>query len=393
MSAQPPGLRAVCFAAFASMGSMRVCDAMLAALSAEYGVGTGDAAWVVAAFAVAYGLCQLVYGPLGDRLGKLRVVGLAASGAAVFSVLAALSASFTWLVAARAGMGAMAAGIIPLSMAWIGDQVSYERRQETLARLMGATVSGMMLGQWFGGIAADHLGWRSAFALLAVLFLLGAALLWRQQRQAAGTADGPGHADAPNPRHLPYAAQVATVLREPRARLILAVVAAEGALAFGIMSFAPSQFVRRCGVSAATAGTVVILFGVGGLAYSQFARRWLQLLGERGLAMSGGVLLAAGLVLAGWASTLAPAALGCGLAGLGFYMLHNTLQTQATQMAPGQRGTAVTLFACSLFLGQSLGVMAAGLGADRDLLDWLFTAAGLGLLALGLTVSRYTRLA
>ena len=49
----------------------------------------------------------------------------------------------------------------------------------------------------------------------------------------------------------------------------------------------------------------------------------------------------------------------CSAIGLGFYMLHNTLQTNATQMAPQARGTAVALFSSALYLGQSLGVALA----------------------------------
>jgi predicted MFS family arabinose efflux permease len=40
-------------------------------------------------------------------------------------------------------------------------------------------------------------------------------------------------------------------------------------------------------------------------------------------------------------------------------MLHNTLQTNATQMLPEARGTAVAGFSSSLFLGQSVGVAMA----------------------------------
>ena len=50
--------------------------------------------------------------------------------------------------------------------------------------------------------------------------------------------------------------------------------------------------------------------------------------------------------------------------GMGFYMLHNTLQTNATQMAPERRGTAVSQFAASLFIGQSVGVAIAGIVAQ-----------------------------
>jgi predicted MFS family arabinose efflux permease len=67
-------------------------------------------------------------------------------------------------------MGAAAAGIIPLTMAWVGDNVPYEHRQETLARLLGATLSGMIAGQWLGAWITDALGWRYAFWGLVAVF-------------------------------------------------------------------------------------------------------------------------------------------------------------------------------------------------------------------------------
>jgi hypothetical protein len=69
-------------------------------------------------------------------------------------------------------------------------------------------------------------------------------------------------------------------------------------------------------------------------------------------------------------------------------MLHNTLQVQATQMAPEARGTAVTLFACLLFLGQSTGVLIVAFSVDRGWLPPVFTAAAVGVLLLGAAVSR-----
>ena len=55
----------------------------------------------------------------------------------------------------------------------------------------------------------------------------------------------------------------------------------------------------------------------------------------------------------------------CGLLGFGYYMLHNTLQTNATQMLPEARGTAVAGFSSALFLGQSAGVALAAPVVDR----------------------------
>ena len=395
-------LRTIGLAAFASMAAMRVCDPMLVTLSQEFAVTTGDASAVVAAFAVAYGVLQLFYGPLGDRIGKLRVIAAAASGCAVFSAITALAPSLTLLVLARAAMGAAAAGIIPLSMAWIGDQVPYAQRQEALARLMGATVSGMMFGQWFGGFAAQNWGWRSAFAALALLFALAAAGLLRQLRggqgaavqvPAPGSAAGTGaatatEAAAPPASALSYVHKTLALLCVPRVRWVLTVTAIEGACAFGTLAFVPSRLIDGFGLSASAAGAVMVLYGVGGLCYSLFARRWLAALGERGLALTGGTLLAAGLLALAWSPWMAGAVAGCFASGLGFYMLHNTLQTQATQMAPEARGTAVTLFACLLFLGQSCGVLAMAASVDRGLLAPMFTLAALGVGVLGVLVSR-----
>lgn len=385
-SSRVPGLWLISLAAFSSMASMRICDPMLVALATEFQVSVGEASRVISAFAVAYGCLQLFYGPLGDRVGKLRVINAAVLGCAVFSAVTATMTDFQWLVVARAAMGASAAGIIPLSMAWLGDQVSYERRQETLAKLMSATVTGMMAGQWFGGWAAQALGWRSAFGVLSCMFALACIMLFArmgsQRRAVALQTDG---------SYWQQALSGLALLRVARVRWVLTVTCIEGALAFGTLAFVPSQLVQHFGLSAALAGGLMALYGLGGLGYSQLAGRWLGWLGERGLARLGSTLVALGLLLLAWSQHVALAALGCVSAGLGFYMLHNTLQTQATQMAPEARGSAVTLFACMLFFGQSTGVLLVAQTVDRGGLDWAYTASALGMVVLGRVIARQVR--
>src|SRR5205809_6161923 len=50
---------------------------------------------------------------------------------------------------------------------------------------------------------------------------------------------------------------------------------------------------------------------------------------------------------------------------LGFYALHNTLQTNATQMTPQARGTAVAIFSSAIYIGQSAGVALGAVAFDR----------------------------
>jgi predicted MFS family arabinose efflux permease len=110
-----------------------------------------------------------------------------------------------------------------------------------------------------------------------------------------------------------------------------------------------------------------------------------------GLAAGGGALIAAMLIAIAATTSWPLAALALVLMGTGFYMLHNTLQTNATQMAPEKRGTAVSQFAASLFVGQSAGVALAGWVAERLDTDVVLVAGALGVLAVGLTFARLRR--
>ena len=72
------------------------------------------------------------------------------------------------------------------------------------------------------------------------------------------------------------------------------------------------------------------------------------------------------------------------VAGLGFYMLHNTLQVQATQMAPERRGVAVSLFAFCYFVGQSIGVALAGFLLQFASMGAVIALGGVGVMLVGL---------
>jgi len=343
-------------AAFAAAASMRACDSLLPALTQGFGVTASEAARTISAFALSYGLVQMLYGPLGDRYGKLRVVALAATASVAASLGAMLAPGIGVLIAFRAAGGATAAGIIPLSMAWIGDQIAYEHRQATLARFLTGQILGVIGGQFAGGVFADYLGWRWTFGFLAATFLTAAAAIWTE-------AARPGAVGSAGP-HPGFARQIASIARVAWSRVIFATVFFEGLAVFSALAFIPSHLHRMYGVSMTLAGLAPGAFGLGGLLYATFARRLLAHLGESGLVRLGALLLViglAGLALGGsWLLAIPES----GLLGLGYYMLHNTLQTHATQMAPEHRGTAVSMFASCFFLGQSTGVSIASTLVD-----------------------------
>lgn len=363
-AAAPAAVRAaivlLALAAFFSGAALRICDGLLPRLAADFAITPGIAGRVVLTFSIAYGVAQLGFGPLGDRYGKARMVCAALFGCAAGALACALAPAFPHLVGLRILWGVAAAGVIPMAMAWVGDAVPYAQRQATLARLLLGTLSGMMAGQLAGGLFADSaFGWRGAFLTLAVGYAaIGLLLLARLRHFPAAPAVRAAGRFA-------FARQIASVLDASWARAVLAAALAEGIFLLGPLAYLPSHLHQRFGVPLATAAAYIALYAVGGLFYAMSARHIVRRFGERRMVLAGGIVMGAGFVAwhaapAAWVA--APVAL---LVGFGTYLYHNTLQTNATQMMPAVRGTAVALFAFCLFFGQALGVTFAGLAFDR----------------------------
>ena len=363
----------VACAGFASMVGMRICDALLPDLAESFQVSTGVAAGSISLFVIAYGALQLVYGPLGDRYGKQRIISFAVAASALLNLALVFAPSMSAIVVLRGLAGAATAGIIPLSMAYIGDSVPYAERQGVLAKFMSATILGMISGQWAGGIFADLLNWQAAFGVLALLFGAVAFMLLRTLPPV----------EPVNPDRKSFLRQMGNVLAIPWARRILLIALIEGGFVFSALVFIPTYLHGRFALSLTAAGAIVALYGAGGLAYTFFARRLLARFGERGLALIGGSLMGTGFAMLAFGPHWAWAIPSCLISGLGFYMMHNTLQANATQMAPATRGTAVSLFACSLFLGQSLGISAISLMIDEYGVGAAFIASMIALPLLG----------
>ena len=365
-------------AAMASGISLRVADALLPRLANEFSISIGAASQVIAAFAVAYGLSQLVFGPLGDRYGKYRVIAWACAASCATSLLCALAPGHYALIAARLLAGATAAAIIPLAMAWIGDAVPYERRQPVLARFLIGQITGFAIGVWLGGYAAEHLPWRAPFFVIAAFFLLVAGVLQVVRARLPVEAVAAISTQAALPRMV---SEFGAVLAKPWARVVLFTVFCEGASLYGPFAFIATHLHLRFGLPLSTVGALVMLFALGGLCFALMAQTMVKRLGEVVLVRAGSWLMAASLLAVAYAVAWWWAVPACAFMGLGFYMMHNTLQTQATQMAPERRGAAVASFAACFFLGQSVGVALAGALVAHTGIAALMATGALGVIA------------
>ncbi len=339
-------------AGFLSSAGARVIDPLLHVIASDFSASIPAVSIVVAAFTLPYGACQLVLGPVGDKFGKLRVILGALLAYALATGACALASDLTTLTLLRAGAGAASAGLIPIGLAYIGDSVAYEERQVTLSRFLTGIVLAQTLAGPIGGVFGDYIGWRGVFLVLAAGALGVAALLARRINTLPDKRSGRATF-----RLSPYAG----LLRGRSSRLLLLGALLDGMVLVGAFPFLAPYLRERFGLPYAAIGLVLACFGLGAVIYIRSAKWLVRRLGESRMVFIGGVLMAAGLV-AGVTMPWWPAFIGVELAlGLGFFMLHSTMQARATEMLPNARATAVASFACLLFVGQSIG--ASGMGA------------------------------
>jgi len=341
--------------AFASGFALRLVDPIVLPVAAHFAVTPAAAAMLNTAYALPYALAQPFLGPIGDRFGKQRCVQFCIAALALALAAGAFANSFALLLATRVLAGIFAGGLIPLVLAGLGDTYAMSERQVMLGRMLFAIISGQMLGSVVSGFANVAFGWHSSLFIASGIGTVAAIVAWTAMPVT------PKHADAPPPAS--FAALYGRVFANPKAAWLYGAVMLEGALFYGLFPFMSELLVattaRGTNTISVETGIVLGAFGIGGLLYAASVRRLLRVLGVRRMCLlgaAGGAACYAALAVSSlwWLDAAAMF-----FAGVAFYMLHNSLQTEATELAPSARGSAVALFACGFFVGQGLGPLVS----------------------------------
>jgi len=365
---------------FVVMADARVMTAVLPEIADDLNSSVAAAGLALTAYLLAYGVFQLAYGPLADRVGALRVMSIACVVLVVMLAAGAFAPNLTGLVGVRFLTGAVAAAVFPLALATVGNLVPYDHRQAAIGTLLAAVALGQVLGAAIGGIVTDALSWRAMFAIDAALAAALVIPLWRFRGSVSGHESGGDPALAAHRR----------LLRDPRAVLLYLLVTLEGAAFFGGTAYLGALLHDEYGLALAWVGLILMLDGVAIFVTSRRIGRIGARFGENRLIAVGGTLMGASflfvLAFDRWEAAV-PAVVAM---GVGFALCHTTLQVRATELDPAARGTAISLFAFGLFVGSALGTAVLGRLLAATGYDVALLASGLALLVLALVAPRST---
>lgn len=349
---------------FISYGDRFAIAPLLVSISVDLRESLAAVAAVASVYFLCYGVMQPVYGVLSDRVGRVRVMRWALLGTGVGNLAAAAAPGLEVLIMAKAVAGAFAGAILPAALVYVGDTVSFSRRQRVIASVLSAGALGTFSGSIGAGLIGHFATWRLVFAVVGLSSLLLAAIIGHLPESLGGQRGaGP-------------LTQLRRVARHPWALFLFVLAVAEGAVILGIFTFlAPA--LEAQGESAAVSGAVVATYGVAVFVATQLVK---QLIGRTSitpphLITIGGVALVVAYLTAAAGQQVPHIVVASVLIGMAFAFLHSTLQTWATEVAPAARGTAISLFVTGVSTGAAVGTAAAGGLVDQARFGLLFFIA------------------
>lgn len=346
-----PLLLVLACACFVGSFSMRMIDPLVPAIASDLATAEANVSLLASAFAIPYALVQPVLGPVGDLVGKTRVIKICLFGVLVATALAVVATSIEVMFMARVVGGLAGGGIIPLAFAVVGDNVPFEQRQVALSQVLTASIGAILTSTIGTGLLATMIGWRGVFAVAAVISAVVFVVALFALKPYGASAPG-----APAPARSGLIEAYGKVLANPLAYICLSAVFFEGVIVLGLLPFVASLLAARGAGGVFEAGLVLAGFALGGLLYAQIGSRLVKRIGGvSNLIRIGGVLLSIGYFGVALQGSWTVEMLAFLLFGIGFYAIHNSLQTHATELAPQNRGASVALFAFFFFLGQSVG--------------------------------------
>ncbi|HEY5557064.1 MFS transporter [Acetobacterium sp.] len=329
--------------AFLANGDNYAAAPLIINIANDLNLTISVAAMSVTAYMLAFGVFTLIFGPLSDRYGKVKIINIAAFGTAVFSMLGAFSFNLPSLIFFRAMNGAFGAGIFPVTLALVGQSFDNENRQKAIAKVMGLMFLGGATATVIGGAIAYFGSWRLVYMIYGVAELIIAIVMFKILER-----------DQPVINKLNFIKAYKEPLTNYRFMRLVIIIFFVGFSVFGSFTYSGKLLQEVTGYNILIVGLILSLFGVGTVVGGRIAPKMKKIL-RHGFLVSAGVI--GGISLFALSAYQNIWILSLGLLGFGiaFIFLQSTLITAAQEKLPKMRGTAMSLASFNMFVGGAVG--------------------------------------
>jgi MFS transporter, Spinster family, sphingosine-1-phosphate transporter len=253
----------------------------------DLGLSDTNLGSLMTGFLIVYTLLAPVFGALGDRRSRPRLIALGVACWSFATALSGFAVNYLTLFAARAAVGVGEAAYVTIAPSLLSDYFPVRQRGRVMAIFFCAIPVGSALGYVVGGLVDKHYGWRAAFFVAGTPGLLLAALCLLLRDPPRGIQDRAGAAGEAAP-----SAPRSSISREtwltygrllrnkPYALTVLGYAAYTFAIG-GLGVWMPSFLERARGIPRSEAtvsfGTIVVITGfigtfVGGWMGDYFAK-------------------------------------------------------------------------------------------------------------------------
>jgi predicted MFS family arabinose efflux permease len=377
----PRVLWSILFGNFVIGTGVMVVPGTLNEISASLGVSIAVAGQLIAAGAVLMCFGAPLFAAVVAGWDRRRLLALAMAWFAVLHVACALAPDFAWLLPLRVLALAAPAVFTPQAAACVGLLVPPEQRGRAIAFIFLGWSVASVLGLPMGALIGGTLGWRYAFAAVAVLGLASAAWVWRAMP------------DGVKPQ-APSLAGWKHIFRSKSLMTTIAVTVLYGAGQFVQFSYFAPYFKQKLNATPAELSLYFLWFGAFGLVGNVLMTRYIDRIGVgRGVMVSVGLMAVSLLAFPlGTSLTLAvlvsiPWALGC-------FASNSAQQARVVELAPSLAAASVALNSSAIYAGQAIGTGAGGwliTHGGMDALHWAGFAAMLAAMAASALATRYAR--
>ncbi|MCK1820328.1 MFS transporter [Streptomyces sp. XM83C] len=154
--------------------------------------GAIELLWIVDVYPLVCASLLILFGTLGDRVGRRRILLLGYALFGVASAVAAFAPDARVLIGARALLGVGGAMIMPATLS-ILRQVFPDRRERALAIGVWSAVAavGAAVGPLLGGFLLEHFWWGSVFLVNIPLMLVSLPVGRLLLPESTGDGEGP----------------------------------------------------------------------------------------------------------------------------------------------------------------------------------------------------------